>query len=63
MQVTWFYSVTILTVKATAGGTVFVKTQSGEHFIGEMDDDNNFMQSLDYIMCSCQFKDGLELIK
>jgi hypothetical protein len=53
----------ILTVKATAEGEVFVKTQSGDHFIGEMGDDTNFMHSLDYIMCDIQFTDGLELIK
>lgn len=53
----------ILTVKATAEGDVFVNTESGQHLIGKMGDDINFMHSLDYIMCDIQFTDGLELIK
>jgi hypothetical protein len=53
----------IITVKATLDGKVFANTESGQHLIGCMEDDHNYKQGLDYILCGLQYTDGLELIK
>lgn len=50
-------------VKAMKGGEIYAITKSGQHLIGCMDDDSNFMQGLDYLLCCIQNTDGLELIK
>jgi hypothetical protein len=53
----------IITVKATRDGEVFANTESGQHLIGRMEDDHDYKQGLDYILCGLQFTEGLELIK
>lgn len=58
-----FYGERIQQVKVMKAGDIFAITESGEHLIGCLDDDCNFMQGLDYLLCGVQDADGLILIK
>ncbi len=58
-----FNSELILTVKVTSEGGLSVNTKSGEHWVGNISDQNSYLDGLDTIMCSLEYENGVELNK
>jgi hypothetical protein len=53
----------ILTVRATSEGVLYANTKSGEHWVGNITDQDSYLDGLDTIMCGLEFENGVELKK
>jgi hypothetical protein len=53
----------ILTVRATSEDSLFVRTESGEHWVGNIIDQHSYLDGLDSLMCGLEFENGVELKK